>query len=301
MVCALLKFQAWIGGQEVTVHTDHSSILQWYKEDLCTISGLLGRRGRWHEFLGRFDLHIEYLPGEQNEVGDALFRWAYPAGDFQDTTLHGSTLDAEGWDRDEQGVQARTRDFSQREYPGEVLDSAALASVSAHIFPLSPECFVSSLADVDSIQLHTEFEQLVSRSLCHVCSASSPPPLEYVSALNDLSWHMPGAAWYAISGLESVKVPPAISILQQDWSEFYKTDPEFQDIWPPLVHDRAVGKYVYYNGKVRSKGKICVPVSMVKQVLNGLHSYSHPGTDKLRQLFARKISARMKRAEFLKA
>ena len=301
LVCALLKFQAWIGGQEVTVRTDHSSILQWYKEDLCTISGLLGRRGRWHEFLSRFNLHIEYLPGEQNEVGDTLSRWAYPAGDFQDTTFHGSTLDAEGWDRDEQGEQARTRDFWQREYPGEFLDPAALASVSAQFSPLAPECFVSSLADVDSIQLHTEFEQLVSRSLSHVCSASSPPPLEYVSALNDLSWHMPGAAQYAVSGLESVKVPPAISILQQDWSEFYKTDPEFQDIWPQLVKDRAVGKYFFSNGKVRSKGRICVPVAIVKQLLNGLHSYSHPGTDKLRQLFARKFSARMKRAEFLKA
>ena len=111
---------------------------------------------------------------------------------------------------------------------------------------------------------------------------------------------MPGAAQYAASGLESVKVPPAISILQQDWSEFYKTDPEFQDIWPQLVKDRAVGRCFFSNGKVRSKGKICVPVAMVKQVLNGLHSYSHPGTDKLGQLFARKCSARIKGAEFLK-
>ena len=68
-VCALLKFQSWIAGQEVTVCTDHSSILQWYQEDLCTISGLLGRGGCWHEFLSRFNLHIEYLPGERNEVG----------------------------------------------------------------------------------------------------------------------------------------------------------------------------------------------------------------------------------------
>ena len=46
LVCALLKFQALIGGQEVTVSTDHASILQWYKEDLCTISGLFRRRER---------------------------------------------------------------------------------------------------------------------------------------------------------------------------------------------------------------------------------------------------------------
>ena len=44
VVYCLLKFQAWIGGAEVMVKTDHGSILQWYKEDLCTISGPLGRR-----------------------------------------------------------------------------------------------------------------------------------------------------------------------------------------------------------------------------------------------------------------
>ena len=39
LVCCLLKLQSWIGGNEIEVHTDHSSILQWYKEDLSTISG----------------------------------------------------------------------------------------------------------------------------------------------------------------------------------------------------------------------------------------------------------------------
>ena len=51
VVARLLKFQSWIGSQEVLVQTDHSSIVKWYKEDLCTISGPLRRRGRWHEFL----------------------------------------------------------------------------------------------------------------------------------------------------------------------------------------------------------------------------------------------------------
>ena len=58
--------------------TDRSSILQWYKEDLCTISGLLGRRGRWHEFLSKFNLHIEYLLEERNEVGDYLVQRGIP-------------------------------------------------------------------------------------------------------------------------------------------------------------------------------------------------------------------------------
>ena len=92
---------------------------------------------------------------------------------------------------------------------------------------------------------------------------------------------MPRAVQYAISELKSVKVPPVVSILQQDWSEFYATDPKFQDIWPQLSTDRAIGKYFYHQGKVRSESKICVPVSTLQRVLNGLHSYSHPGVDKL--------------------
>ena len=102
--------------------TDQSSILQWYKEDLCTISGLLGHRGRWHKFVSRFILHIEYLPGERNEVGDTLSRGAYPAGELQDTTFHGSTMDAEGWALDDQREQATTRELLQQEYSGEFLD-----------------------------------------------------------------------------------------------------------------------------------------------------------------------------------
>ena len=92
----LLKFQIWIGGQEIMVQTDHSAIVKWHKEDLCTISGLLGRGRRWHELLSRFSLMIEYTPGPENHVGDALSRWADPAGTAQDTNFHGSDQDLVG-------------------------------------------------------------------------------------------------------------------------------------------------------------------------------------------------------------
>ena len=36
VVCCLLKFQSCIGHGEVLVRIDHSSIVQRYKEDLCT-------------------------------------------------------------------------------------------------------------------------------------------------------------------------------------------------------------------------------------------------------------------------
>ena len=62
IVTCLLKFQSWIGGQEVTVQTDHRAIVKWYKKELTTISGPLGPRWRWHEILSRFNLFLQYWP-----------------------------------------------------------------------------------------------------------------------------------------------------------------------------------------------------------------------------------------------
>ena len=108
IVCCPLKFQSWIGSQRVTVRTDHSPIVEWYKEDVCTISGPVGRRGRWHECLSRFNLFIEYRRGEDNEGADALSRWAYPAWEAQAR-----------WPR---GSEPASPPFSERCYRSEVIE-----------------------------------------------------------------------------------------------------------------------------------------------------------------------------------
>ena len=58
LVSCLLTFKSWISGRQVTVLTDHKSLESWYKEELCTIAGPLGRRGRWHKFLSRYNLVV---------------------------------------------------------------------------------------------------------------------------------------------------------------------------------------------------------------------------------------------------
>ena len=85
IVTCLLEFQSWIGSQEVMVQTDHSAVVKWYNGELTTISGPLGRRGRWHEFLSRFNLFIQYRPGKDNEAADALSRWGPATGRCGDT------------------------------------------------------------------------------------------------------------------------------------------------------------------------------------------------------------------------
>ena len=99
LVSCLLKFKSWIRGRKVTIVSDHKSLESWYKEDLCTMAGPLGRWGRWHEFLSRYNIVVVYKPGEDNVVADGLSRWAYPAGEADDTNFHGSDADFEGVSR----------------------------------------------------------------------------------------------------------------------------------------------------------------------------------------------------------
>ena len=80
----------------MTILSDHKSIESWSKEILDTPSGPAGRRGRWHEFLSRFNLQVIYVPGKHNQIADSLSRWAYPASQaLADVSFHGSAADAE--------------------------------------------------------------------------------------------------------------------------------------------------------------------------------------------------------------
>ena len=117
IVCCLLQFQSWIGGSAVEVQTNHSAIVKWNRKDLCTISGLLGRRGCCHEVLSRFNLIITYRPGEGNQVADALSRFAFPAGEAQDTNLHGGDDDLAAKELAEKQEWQSVRDYLKAAEP----------------------------------------------------------------------------------------------------------------------------------------------------------------------------------------
>ena len=93
LVSCLLKFKSWMSARKVTVFTDHKSLKSWYKEDLCTMAGPLGRRGRWQEFLSRYNIVVVYKPGKDNDVADRMSWLAYRAGLAHDTNFHGSDAD----------------------------------------------------------------------------------------------------------------------------------------------------------------------------------------------------------------
>ena len=98
LVSCLLKFKSWISGRKVTAFTDHKSLESWYKENLCTMAGPLGRCSPWHEFLSRYNIVVVYKPGKDNDVPDGMSRWAYPAGLADDTTFHGLDADLKGYE-----------------------------------------------------------------------------------------------------------------------------------------------------------------------------------------------------------
>ena len=94
IICALKKYQSWIGTNRVEILTDHRSLEYWSTEHVNTVSGPAGRRARWHEVLSLFYLHVAYLPGKYNTVTDALSRWAYPASEAcLSTNIHGTEQD----------------------------------------------------------------------------------------------------------------------------------------------------------------------------------------------------------------
>ena len=102
LVAALHKFRSWIqSGVTVRASTDHRALVHWFREDLGTISGPVGHRGRWHEFVSQFQLQVEYKKGVDNVGADAMSRWAYPACQHApDACLNGSEEDMKGVQRD---------------------------------------------------------------------------------------------------------------------------------------------------------------------------------------------------------
>ena len=90
-MASLRKWGGLIGFQPVVITTDHRSLEHCVTENSDTPSGPRGRRARWHETLSLFDLEVVYVSGPQNDVADAMSRYAYPASSArEDICFHGS-------------------------------------------------------------------------------------------------------------------------------------------------------------------------------------------------------------------
>ena len=211
IICALRKYQSWIGTTRVEVLTDHCSLEYWSTEHVNTVSGPAGRRARWHDFLSLFDLHVAYLPGNYNTVADALSRWAYPASEAcLSTNIHGTEQDRGlviEWDAEErQLIQRHCLQCSVRQ------GRLPCHDITAEDHP--PHSHVQcSAVRVDTLRV--------------VKPAESTP--QFVKRRN------PVVRFRCVHPLGRKPVAPAQAIpkdflLTKDWSKEYKSDNMFQEI-----------------------------------------------------------------------
>ena len=69
LVETLKRFRGILHGTRFTVRTDHKALIHLMKQ-----KDLSPRQHRWLDILNEFDYTIEYIPGETNELADALSR-----------------------------------------------------------------------------------------------------------------------------------------------------------------------------------------------------------------------------------
>ena len=188
IVSALRKWSSWVGLQPILILTDHKSLENWVTEKMDTPSGPAGRRARWHETLSKFDLTVQYVPGPENVVADALSRFAYPASKaFQDSSFHG-------------GEEAR-------EEMRRIIEEELAESRNVGLVFLNDPDPCQRIAFVAGTMPRAKFEKLsqVTPSTIYHIEMSSHPP---VSKLNPDATPFHPIPLREVDGMEVTKLTP---------------------------------------------------------------------------------------------
>ena len=277
IVGTLYEFCSWLAGQQVQVKvlTDDKSLEAWTKEDFDTVSGPIGRRGRWHQFLANFQLDIIYVKGKDQTVPNVMSRWAYPAAHAaSDVSIMGSQADGEGWEADDREERSWADSQVAREIPLEFVRAYSawyrqLAGVGAardrvRLSSVVPDC--PSLRRVyEEEQSSGEIHQSRTRNLQHRFSVPSRPHRSQTRQLRTMyknydeqDWSYQGlvpayacmsdSLWASsepLTGsvpselvqLRNLTLPPEINVLFSDWTAEYQADPYWSAVYAALRQD----------------------------------------------------------------
>ena len=310
VVSALRKWSGWIGLQPVLVLTDHKSLEDWVREKVDTPSGPAGRRARWHETLSKFDLTVQYMPGKDNVVADALSRFAYPACKaFQDTSFHGSEearLEmkkiieeelAEG--RTVGMITGKPEDGDARllVVAGTISKRSALPPHRVCVLTRSgrkvqPEPAGEEDSDDGIIVDLTPDVVLEDEAPPAVPPAREAPPPEVPRVQPPRAAKRPRAEppRGPVEGPPPAAGGPATSSSADlqgtagSWPEAYATSAQWGDMWQATrVPGGDWPTEVRLQGeKMLWQGRICVPESKVEELLREFHSFmGHPGVHRL--------------------
>ena len=109
--------------------------------------------------------------------------------------------------------------------------------------------------------------------------------------------------WVAASlfwNLTEVKVPPESKILFEDWMPHYRADRTYKRLPDRgLENQVSMDRYLWAKGPqwshphIHRDGRICVPQSIVSQVIQAVHACAHSGQAKTLELFLRRFHAGM--------
>ena len=283
IVATLYKFRSWLRNSPIKVQvlTDHESLQQWHTEQLDTMAGPIGRRGRWHQFLSTFDIEVIYVKGEDQQVPDILSRWSYPAHQAApDVSIHGCETDVLGWEQDEQEVKAWADSELQ--------------------FSRRVRRWVRAIGGTPSCRSRPVKRRL--RALQTGLKNQCWSPSSFASA----TVHSPDALLltdFPVASLRSGRARPKavpklaadVQVLFDDWTDSYLADPDLAGKFAALSSGISfwrdyLPQHVISGNKLRCAGKILVPAALVPRVIAAVHSYVHGGIEKTYQLVRRHFS-----------
>ena len=332
IVATLRKFHAWLQQSRLFlksawVATDHRSLEYMMKENFVTLSGPVGGRGRWQQFVSQFLVDVVYVPGHNQEIPDTLSRWSYPAHLCSlETNIHGTEEDAGGVAAHEREQRAHADQLLERA-EGQVETQFLRNFVACHS-SLSAPWVTPSDQEVDVFQDDAEFFADFEDGYATYCSqirtlfsveglprkARRKAQRIAITQGRSQNWstHALGAAlqcapaacvpecdsgdpWVTVRG--GRVVPLEVSILHDDWTVFYEQGPHLMGVLPSLRQEQASLRapgYGFYTPRpdclrLRYRGKHVVPRAISQKVVLACHTYVHGGVAKTFLLCDRKF------------